>query len=74
MAPYLYSKLNIEAQEIRLLTLIPGTLFDPIRITISHHSFLAPKVLRSSSVLTAAHRKGLPADWYVFETLEGRIL
>ena len=75
MAPYVYSKLNTKIPEIGILTLLPGSLKDPISFTISHEKFDIPDFdPHPPSAITPEHRNGLPAGWDVGETAEGEII
>jgi len=65
MLPYKYSKLNVELQEIRLLTLLPSEFGDAIRFTLWHISLLVP---------LEELRETLPPGWEVYETLERHFL
>jgi len=49
--PYRYSKLDVEKNEIRFLTLLPGTFTEPIRLEISHEPWLTIDELPKRRVL-----------------------
>jgi len=74
MPPYSYDKLNTNAQEIRLLTLIPGHFDDPIQFIISHEQFYIPNHEYRPRKITKEHRDSLPNGWRIGVTLEGRII
>jgi hypothetical protein len=72
MPPYLYSKFADPHHEIRLLTLLPGELDDPIRITISHTSLTTPQMRHTSRRMRIEElQRTLPPGWEVSETYEG---
>jgi hypothetical protein len=74
MAPYTYSKLNFESQEIRLLTLHPGIFEDPIDISIYHKPFPTKEYSPPNIFINKDIEKSLPAGWFAFVTLDDRIL
>jgi len=75
MAPYVYSQLDNQKQDIRVLTLLPGSFEDPIRLVISHEVFdQADYGREQSSIDLSQYRVGLPPNWDVLATLEGRIV
>lgn len=74
MAPYAYSSLKAETNEIRLVTIFPGNFEEPILITLSHQSFNVPEVTQELFVNLDEHRQALPPGWDAFETLDGRIV
>jgi hypothetical protein len=69
--PYSYSPLSADLEEIRLVTLSPGTSDDPICITINHVPFCIVPRESPLKVVTQEHRDSLPPEWNVFITLEG---
>jgi hypothetical protein len=76
MLPYVYQPLDFEREEIRVLTLHPGTRDDGIRISISHVPFRPQPELAASITATAwaeAQTK-LPRGWAAYKTLEGNII
>jgi hypothetical protein len=74
MSPYIYSKLNPDIEEIRLITLLPGLFEDPIRLVISHEPFPVKEKDPPPSKITKELLDSLPAGWLVIETTEGRLL
>jgi hypothetical protein len=74
MLPYKYSKLNVELQEIRLLTLLPSEFGDAIRFTLWHISLLVPDQHLLQRMPLEELRETLPPSWEVYETLERRFL
>jgi len=74
---YQYSKLLNEAEDVRLLTLLPGSFDDVIRITISHIRLTKPALLPTSVQQQPSLeelQRTLPPFWKVYETLEGQYL
>lgn len=76
MPYYKYAKLNMEHQEIRLVTLLPGEIDDPIPFNISHRLFNADSNNHEqpSTKITKKIRSTLPPEWLVLETVEGRLI
>lgn len=73
MNRYEYSKL--EPQEIRIVTLAPGSYDDLIHLFISHELFDFPEYESYlQTAITPEHKKHLPLGWEVGETIEGRII
>lgn len=72
MLPYEYSKLNADAQEIRLVTLLPGKSSEPIQFMISHAPLVIPEERPPHKMSTEDLLETLPLNWVAFETLEGR--
>lgn len=70
-----YDKLENPAEDIRLLTLLPGEVHDTLKLRIRHtrltHSVQNVKDRYSELVRV---RQTLPASWDVFEALDGRFL
>lgn len=75
MAPYVYKKLDSKIRDIRILTLLPGTFEELLRIVISHEDFDVPTYdPEPRSVIKPEDLEGLPLGWQVCETIEGRIV
>lgn len=74
MASYKYSKLENEAQDIRLVTLLPGERDDVIQIRIFHTPLAAPSNFESQSLPLQDIQKTLPPGWRVHKTVEGRVI
>jgi hypothetical protein len=74
MAPYQYAKLDIEADEIRLLTLLPGESVDALEVSISHVSLPVPEDSNDTRMPIKELQKTLPPGWSVHETLDGRYI
>jgi hypothetical protein len=75
MSTYTYAKLRTEAEEIRLVRLLPGKPDEEIAFNI-FHSPLIPRERKISTTRLSLKeiQKTLPKGWAVFETLEGRYL
>jgi hypothetical protein len=69
---YVYKDLHINSQEIRLVTLLPGSFDDPIRIFISHQPLIIPPEQLDKRLTLEELRKTLPSGWKAFESTEGR--
>ncbi|KAF2162754.1 hypothetical protein M409DRAFT_69007 [Zasmidium cellare ATCC 36951] len=63
-----YSALRTHVKEIRLLTLLPGSFEDSIRLQIRHVELTQPTERNVQRLSTAELQKTLPAGYYVFET------
>ncbi|PVH69947.1 HET-domain-containing protein [Cadophora sp. DSE1049] len=75
MAPYTYTRLKHEDEEIRLIRLIPGQWEDDISFSILHTPLIPPKQETNSKRLSLEElQKTLPGDLVVRETLDGRYL
>ena len=74
MHPYSYSKLNGASQEIRILTLLPGELEEPVWMTITHESLRVDNLERPPRTFTKAEQDSLPYGWKVLRTMSGRII
>lgn len=74
MAPYSYSQLSTENQEIRIISLLPGQYEEPIRIVITHESLDFPKIDRPPRSFTQEEIRSVPDGWTLRETLSGHIL
>jgi hypothetical protein len=72
MIPYVYQPLNVSREEIRVLTLHPGTGDDAIHISISHVPFQPQPKLAASDIDAA--QETLPIGWAACTTLEGNTL
>ncbi|KAI0418246.1 heterokaryon incompatibility protein-domain-containing protein [Xylaria grammica] len=74
MTQYQYTSLNVDEEEIRLLTLLPGSHDAPLIGTISHVP-LKPPVERGTLRLNLEElKKSLPPGWMIGETFEGRYI
>jgi hypothetical protein len=73
MPPYLYSQLDLENRDIRLVTLLPGDFNNDILISLSHKPFVIPKERLVRKLSLDEIQKTLPANYTAFESLEGRI-
>ncbi|KAL6705945.1 hypothetical protein ACN47E_006224 [Coniothyrium glycines] len=71
MTAYEYRPLDTDSDELRLVTLHPGSHNDPIRITISHVPFQPPLASTSTHVSWSELRASLPPQWSAGETIEG---
>ncbi|KAF2127463.1 hypothetical protein P153DRAFT_398795 [Dothidotthia symphoricarpi CBS 119687] len=76
MAPYVYQPLDDVTEEIRLLTLHPGTPEEPIRISIAHVPFKPTEWPNPNHERMSLEelRSTLPDSWWVKSTLEGRYI
>jgi hypothetical protein len=74
MEPYLYSPLNVQKQEIRIVHLLPGALEDLIQLYISHVPLIVSHSDRQPSLLTKEIQESLPIGWFVHETLDSNII
>lgn len=75
MATYQYTKLDRTTQEIRLVTILPGSFDGPIRLTINHTSLNIPDDHHSSRKLSMNEiQNSLPDGWEASETVDGRFL
>lgn len=78
MVSYIYKSLDAAREEIRLITILPGSRNDDIRISISHVPFHISESDVSSSVCPKLSWSGLqaslPYGWSAGETLEGRAI
>jgi hypothetical protein len=75
MAPYQYRPLDVSKNEIRIIHLCPGSRDDPISLSIEHLPFDPSKIdepFRISNKSMKEIQQGLPDNWTVFSTLEGR--
>ena len=71
---YHYSPLQDPLRDIRLITVLPGSFYDDMRIQI-HHAKLETKTPRPSMRLSLPEiKKTLPPAWAVTQTQEGRYL
>jgi len=72
---YTYSKLDVESQEIRLVTLLSGMSGDPLRLSIFHVPFVVPIYnLSQGCLITKEHQNNLAPGWIVSQTLDRRII
>lgn len=74
MGEYRYTPLLDKANEIRLVTLLPGLVNDPITIEIDHTPLIPPSRHDSGRFNLSQLRKSLPSGWRVWETLESKFL
>ncbi|KFY26847.1 hypothetical protein V493_03841 [Pseudogymnoascus sp. VKM F-4281 (FW-2241)] len=74
MPPYQYIRLSTEAQDIRLLTLLPGKFDDTIRFTLSHAPLVHQIKLPLGRMFLKELRETLPLGWKAFETRERRFI
>ncbi|KAK4450969.1 HET-domain-containing protein [Podospora aff. communis PSN243] len=75
MSTYVYTKLNQDLHEIRLIELSPGRWDDDICLTIFHAPLPPPLPEPESKILTVQElQKTLPEGCTVSETLDGRYL
>lgn len=74
MLPYGYSKFSGEAQEIRLVTLLPGETDEAIRLVLSHTPLVMPDERPPQKMCLGDLQATLPPVWTVFETLERRFI
>ena len=75
MRPFMYNKLNKQAEEIRLVDLLPGDLDDPVRLQVHHFSLLLSKGRQRDDtprISFAEVERSLPAAWSYYKNLEGR--
>ncbi|KAJ8131818.1 hypothetical protein O1611_g1808 [Lasiodiplodia mahajangana] len=70
---YEYSPLTDETS-IRLVTILPGKLGDPLQTTIEHKSLVPPDEVESTRLSIEEIRRTLPQGWAARETIEGRII
>ena len=73
MAPYEYSRLDT-VDEIRLLTLLPGKLVDPLEVLITHVHLATPEENEGTRMPIKELRSTVPPGWSVYETLDGRYI
>jgi hypothetical protein len=69
-----FSRLQVETQEIGLITLLAGKFSDTIQYLISHKVFVIPKPNFKPKASLKTIQKTLPENWGVSETFEGRFL
>lgn len=74
MAPYIYSKLNHEKGEMRLISLLPSTFHELIKIEIRQVSL--PSIDENSfpSLDASQVQETLPDGWTVYQTFENRYI
>ncbi|KAI0103035.1 HET-domain-containing protein [Nemania sp. FL0031] len=70
---YEYSSLADETS-IRLVTILPGNFNDPLQINIEHKSLVPPDEIKSTRLSVKEIKRTLTEGWYVYETMEGRII
>ncbi|KAH7142718.1 heterokaryon incompatibility protein-domain-containing protein [Dactylonectria estremocensis] len=73
-----YESLDLEKGEIRLATLLPGSLHDPIRLSFRHAHLPIPEQDLISPTVDSESleslRETLPRGWRAEYTLEGKLL
>lgn len=77
MAPYTYTKLKIEDEEIRLVRLMPKAFAESLALEIFHVPLITPRSeqnIPDKRLSIADLQKTLPHPWTVQETLHGRYL
>ncbi|KAI6085936.1 heterokaryon incompatibility protein-domain-containing protein [Hypoxylon rubiginosum] len=74
MTHYQYTRLNVAEEEIRLLTLLPGSHDAPLIGIISHVSLKPPVERKTPRLSLKALEETLPPGWKVGETYEGRYI
>ncbi|KAK3377493.1 hypothetical protein B0H63DRAFT_546935 [Podospora didyma] len=79
LSDYRYTTLADDATDIRLLTIQPGRVFEPLKATIEHVSLLVSDTRRAErekflADKLAALKKTLQEGWYVALTAEERFL
>ncbi|KAI1768943.1 heterokaryon incompatibility protein-domain-containing protein [Hypoxylon sp. FL1150] len=74
MTQYQYTRLNVAEEEIRLLTLLPGSHDAPLIAIISHVPLKLPMERKTVRLNIEALEKTLPTGWSVGETYEGRYI
>lgn len=78
MFPYIYKPLDAAREEIRLITILPGSRNDNISISISHIPFRISERDSSSracpKICWSSLQASLPSGWLAGETLEGRTI
>jgi Heterokaryon incompatibility protein (HET) len=72
--PYQYTRLNTNADEIRLLTLLPGNFDEPLVGLISHATLSIPKENKDGRTTLEDIRKTLPRGWEAYKTLDRRYI
>ncbi|OBT60706.1 hypothetical protein VE03_09844 [Pseudogymnoascus sp. 23342-1-I1] len=74
-AAYVYTELQVEASELRLVALQPGSYHDDLRCSIIHCPLLEPKaVVKDDRLPVSELQKTLADGWTVDQTLDGRYL
>ena len=75
MAQYIYSELETDVGELRLVALQPGGYHDTLRCDIVHYPLLEPKVAVKDERLPVSElQKTLSDGWIVEQTLERQYL
>ncbi|CZR51234.1 uncharacterized protein PAC_01109 [Phialocephala subalpina] len=74
--PPRYEYVELDGNNIRLMTLLPGQATDPIRITISHASLIPPDHTSLPAILWTKEKlqQTLPEGWTVHRTLDETFL
>ena len=73
MEKYQYLPLN-NPFNIRLVTILPGTFEDPIRLEIKLSTLKRPVPKKPDRLSLQEIRRTLPPDWKAFEVLGGRVI
>lgn len=74
MSTYVCTPLDESKDEIRILTLLPGTFDEALEITIEHAQLIVPEKSQSQRISLQDLRATLPSGWDVYENLEGRYI
>ncbi|KAI1775079.1 heterokaryon incompatibility protein-domain-containing protein [Hypoxylon cercidicola] len=74
MTQYQYTRLDVAEEEIRLLTLLPGSHDAPLIGIISHVPLKPPVEPKTLRLNLEELEKTLPPGWMVEETYEGRYI
>jgi hypothetical protein len=74
MAPYEYSKLDVQNDEIRILKLLPSEFDDPLQGLIQHVSLRIPEEKVDARIPMEELEKTMPDEWGVMQTIEGRYI
>jgi hypothetical protein len=74
MPPYQYSKLSQEAQDIRIVALLPGQFEDDIRFTLLRTPLIPREDHPRQRISLADLKKTVPPGWTIYENLEGRFI
>ena len=71
---YVYTPLDPASHDIRLVTLLPGTIHQPLRINLTTTPLRPAPRCESLRLSLGELRKSLTQGWEAHETLEGRIV
>jgi hypothetical protein len=72
MAPYIYSPLSTSSDEIRLITLKPGSWDDPVHVSVNHVGLIALPEPETERLSVKELRATLPHGKTAHETPDGR--